>query len=296
MARLAERIAVIGGGFVGKAIARGFLEHVGEVRVHDVVPERSTHTLAEALDCDFTFVCVPTPALPDGTCDTDYVSTVIQDAFEVRRESRLVIKSTVPVGYTQRAAAIYGSPMAILHSPEFLTQRCAQVDFQTPARNIVGIPNWGSLKYGGATRESYEAGKALAELYQKRFPGVPCLTMSSDESELVKLAQNSFFMAKVAFFNLVYQIAQATGADFERVRAGMLSDGRIAHAHTSVPGPDSLLGAGGKCLVKDCADLYTTALAAGLPPERGPAVLAEILRFNSEIRGKIDPEMTQVTV
>lgn len=285
---------------MGRAIARGFLEHCGEVRVHDVVPERSTHSLAQALDCDFTFVCVPTPAKPDGTCDTSHVEDVLAAADSwgrlAEKTPRLVIKSTVPVGFTRKSFHRFTGVEA-LHSPEFLTQRCAQVDFQTPARNIVGVP--GYSRHGSASaaeRAVYDAGQELARLYRARFPGVPCLTMSSDESELVKLAQNSFFMAKVAFFNLVYQVAQATGADFERVRAGMLADGRIAHAHTAVPGPDGKLGAGGACLVKDTADLYRTALEAGLHPDSGPNVLAEILRFNAEIRAHLDPEMTQVRI
>ena len=258
MPRLCDRIGVIGNGFVGRAIARGFVEHCGEVRIHDVMPERSTHALAEALDCDWTFVCVPTPADDYGRCNTEAVVEVLKaaDAWAniPGRACRLVIKSTVPVGFTRKAQEAYGGKfLTVLHSPEFLTARCALVDFQTPARNIVGVP--GGYLNVGPNCEPYCAAVDLAILYESRFPGVPCLRMSSDESELVKLAQNGFFATKVAYFNAIYQLAQATGCDFETVRAGMLSDGRIAHAHTEVPGPDSRVGYGGGCLRKDLANL-----------------------------------------
>lgn len=263
MPRLCERIGVIGNGFVGRAIARGFMEHCGEVRVHDVLPERSTHTLAEALDCGWTFVCVPTPAREDGRCDVDAVVEVIERSAsmasqDLMRTPRLIIKSTVPLGFTRISQQKF-PVLTILHSPEFLTQRCALVDFQTPARNIVGSPNWPGDSEGGGMlacqRKLNLASAALCHLYQQRFPGVPCLQMSSDESELVKLAQNGFFATKVAYFNAIYQLAKATGCDFEAVRAGMLADGRIAHAHTEVPGPSGEFGFGGACLDKDLRSL-----------------------------------------
>ena len=289
MPRLCDRIGVIGNGFVGRAIARGFMEHCGEVRIHDVMPERSTHTLVETLACDWIFVCVPTPSGPDGRCDTSIIEKVIGDAWCQRIEAgggRLVIKSTVPVGFTRRMHEQYGTenkrglPLTLLHSPEFLTQRCALVDFQTPARNIVGVP-CGYL-YVGPNCEPYCAAVDLAILYESRFPGVPCIRMSSDESELVKLAQNGFFATKVAYFNAIYQLAQATGCDFEQVRAGMLADGRIAHAHTEVPGPSGELGFGGACLSKDlqslsrCIDDHQRHAAAGM--------LEKVLSFNAFVR------------
>jgi UDPglucose 6-dehydrogenase len=174
----------------------------------------------------------------------------------------------------------YGSEwLSILHSPEFLTQRCAHVDFQCPARNIIGVPGWPHV-----TPAMESVALALGTLYRTRFPGVPCLLMQSDESELVKLAQNAFFATKVAFFNLVYELAQAKGLSFENVRAGMLSDGRIAHAHTAVPGPSGELGFGGACLPKDTANLETLLREAQQWHAAG--LLEAVLEFNALQRAK----------
>jgi UDP-glucose 6-dehydrogenase len=111
-----------------------------------------------------------------------------------------------------------------------------------------------------------DAGLYLEALYVARFPGVPCMRMSSDESELVKLAQNGFFAAKVAYFNAIYQLAQATGCNFETVREAVLADGRIAHAHTEVPGHTGL-GYSGHCLPKDVNNLIKMFMDAGLGHE-----------------------------
>lgn len=286
MPRLCDRLGIIGNGFVGRAIARGFMEHCGEVRVHDVLPERSTHTLAEACDCDWTFVCVPTPADDFGKCVVKHVLDVVKGAWEHRKinggHTRLVIKSTVPVGWTRKLDEGYGGEyLSLLHSPEFLTQRCALVDFQTPARNIVGVPGWPG--YGSNDVAGCNVAMSLVNLYERRFPGVPCMLMSSDESELVKLAQNGFFATKVAYFNAIYQLAKATGCDFETVRAGILADGRIAHAHTEVPGPDGKLGFGGGCLPKDLSSLVAILCEHDRPCGR---MLNEVLMTNEWLREK----------
>lgn len=239
-------IGVIGGGFVGRAVARGFMEHA-EVRVHDIDEKRSTHSWEDAVDTDFIFICLPTEHSQNR--DEPYDMGPINSFFEkysgwreAGSERRsIVIKSTVPVGTTQKLSEKYGHEADIVHSPEFLTARCSLVDYQTPARLIVGVPkSWKS-------RDHIE----IMHLYSNRFPGVPVHKVRSDESEMIKLACNSFFATKVAFFNTVYRACGHRGLDFEKVREGMLSDGRIAHAHTQVPGPDGKMGFGGTCLPKD---------------------------------------------
>lgn len=95
----------------------------------------------------------------------------------------------------------------------------------------------------------------LNRLYKSRFPGVPLYMMTSDESEAVKLFTNGFFAVKIAFFNEVRALADKLGLDWERVLGGVLSDGRISHNHTQVPGPDGQRGFGGACLPKDLANL-----------------------------------------
>lgn len=255
-------VGVVGNGVVGNATARAFMEHA-EVRVYDAVPERRTHPLTHpgpgraVLDCDVVFVCLPTPMGADGRCDLSAVDGFFRDVTtradvspEAVREAGYVLRSTVPVGTTRRLAREYGLPN-LLHCPEFLTARCAATDAQLPARNVVGYPTW-------------ECGaNPLPDLLRRRFPGVPLHLVTSDESEFVKSAQNSFFAVKVSFWNEARSLADRHGLDWGRVMDAVLADGRIAHSHTRVPGRDGF-GFGGSCLPKDLSSFACQLADAGL--------------------------------
>lgn len=244
------KLGVIGGGVVGSARARSFLEHAAEVRVYDVQKQRATHTLLEVLECDLIFICLPTPQSADGSAD---ISAIEQFCANHRGYTKnFVLKSTVPIGTTRLLRERYELPN-LIHSPEFLTARCAFTDAQMPSRNIIGAPG------------NCECAIFLKELYQTRFPGVPVLRMYSDESEAVKLVLNSFFAVKVGFFSEVNALAEKLDLNWNRIMEAVLADGRIAYSHTRVPGPDGKKGFGGTCLPKDLSNLVTVIEAAGLP-------------------------------
>ena len=248
------KIGVIGGGVVGHATARVFMEHA-DVMVYDTDPVKATHGLTDTIKADIIFVCLPTPQSQSGyECDTK----IIEDFFGSVTEKNLpfVIRSTVPVGFTRKMAGKYGH-VEMCHSPEFLTARCAVADAHIPSRNIVGIAD--------PYRPAPALWSRLVKLYQTRFPGVQTITMLSDESELVKLGTNSFFASKLAWWNELHQYCVAIGVDFQTVREGILADGRIAHSHTQVPGPDGKCGFGGACLPKDINNLVACMMKAGVP-------------------------------
>lgn len=257
-------VGIVGLGIVGSAVARGFLEHASEVRVYDIVPEKRTHDLKGVLACDFVFVSLPTPSRKAGggaECirpgGYGLCTKIVDDFFRgiAGCESRLVLRSTVPVGTTMRLSREFNLP-ALVHSPEFLTARCSFVDFQVPTRNIVGFVK--------GSAQSLDAAKALQSLYETRFPGVPVFRVMSDASELTKVAQNTFFGVKVGFFNQLYDVCERIGCDFEIVRSLVLTDGRIAHAHTAVPGPDGKTGYGGTCIPKDAKEFADMQRRLGL--------------------------------
>ena len=270
------KFGIVGGGVVGRATARAFMEHA-EIRVYDTVKEKGTHTLTEVLDCDMVFVCLPTPQKTNSLecdltvslecdmtvsleCDLTAIHSFFQEVVQRDKcSSSFVLRSTVPIGTTRRLRQEYGLPN-LIHSPEFLTARCSLTDAQIPARNIVGGKGIGEYQV------SDECTEKLTALYLQRFPGVPCLTMTSDESEAVKLMLNSFFGVKVAFFNEMYALAKKFGLNWSVVMKGIMSDGRIAHSHTQVPGPDGKFGFGGECLPKDIASLIHQFLMSGVSP------------------------------
>lgn len=265
------RVGVIGNGMVGAAVIRGFAEHAKDIIVHDADPRRSSGTLAEAADTDLLVLCLPTPASAAGGCDTSVIEACVEQLRPLLPGRTVVaVKSTVPVGFCNfLTTRLPGN--SIVHWPEFLTARCNLIDFQTPARNIVGAT------------DNHVAGAAwLSRLLRARFPGVPVLEMGSAESELTKLCVNSFFAVKVTWFNAVKQLADAAGCSFEAVRHGMLTDGRIAHAHTSVPGPDELPGYGGACLPKDLENLRRCAEQLGATAAAD--IMAAVAAANAAIR------------
>lgn len=256
------KIGVIGGGVVGRATARTYLEWADEVRVYDVIPERATHTLQQVKDCGIVFLCLPTPESKDGSGECDLSS--LYHFFENEKGSAVpyVIKSTVPIGTTKRLANLYGI-RNLCHSPEFLTARCAEVDAKIPGQNIVG-----------RVSQDYDfASYNLACLYEKRFPGVAIRYMISDESEAVKLMLNSFFAVKVAFFNEMSVLARALSLNWETVLTSVLADGRITANHTRVPGPDGKYGFGGTCLPKDLASMVCHLRSSGITPHVTNAAL-----------------------
>ena len=247
------RIGVIGGGVVGKATARAFLEHVDEVCIYDIDPTRRTTDRGSVVGCDIVFVCLPTPQKDDGSCDTSVLDEKFFDELHMwtpKRRENFVIRSTVPVGYTKRIAERFPN---VVHSPEFLTARCADVDAQMPSRNIVGFPTGG-----------FGDDHPLIQLYRKRWPHVPLLRMSSNSSELIKLTQNAFFAVKVAFWNEAKSLCDKLHVDYDTLIKGILLDGRIHPSHTKVPGPDGLRGFGGTCLPKDLASYVNHLHSADL--------------------------------
>lgn len=238
-------IGIVGRGFVGTAVAKGFAQFE-ETKIYDIDPRRATHDFKEVINCDFVFLCLPTPMVDakGGSADLTILENCIKKIFEIEDRNPhtiFIIKSTVPVGTTERLCN-QNATHYIVHCPEFLTARSALIDFICPARNIVGYVN--------AT-----IGLKVKGLLQRRFPGTPCYTMRASESEMVKYVANCFFATKVMFFNEMRLITDELGLDWDRILEGVMSDGRIGTSHYQVPGHDGDVGFGGTCVLPD-AEVY----------------------------------------
>lgn len=270
------RVGIVGNGVVGVATARSYTEFC-EVRVYDAVQTRRTHSLVQVLECDVIFICLPTPQKEGALeCDLSAIKWFLSE--QVGSKACLAIKSTVPIGATRGLREKYDLPN-LVHSPEFLTARCSLIDAMLPSRNIIGFATSDPLKVPAMQDDS----NPLSRLYSERFPHVPLLYMRSDESEAVKLIQNSFFAVKVAFWNEARSLGDVLGLDWQTVLIAILCDGRVDPSHTAVPGPDGKRGFGGTCLPKDIANLIHTMKGAGLTPHVTEAALT---------RNKTDREAT----
>lgn len=259
--KIMTRIGIIGMGFVGKAIYSAFkMTDKYDVHGFDIDLNKSVSSFHDAVNSDFVFLCLPSPAREDGSCDTSFIHNFMDRYFEfmtnssdyIRNDERVfIIKSTIPVGATweiqQRSNRISENwskdRMNFVHSPEFLSAKTALHDFLTATRHIVGDP-YGAFK-------DYSLGERVAKLYKERFPNSKIMVMKSDESEFVKYLCNCFFATKISFMNEMYEFAKNSHLDWQTCLDGFLSSGWVSPMHTQVPGPDGKFGYGGACFPKD---------------------------------------------
>ena len=266
-------IGIVGNGFVGGAVAHGFANY--KPRIYDIHPELSPNTLEEVLECEFVFICLPTPMMkPEGgECNLSIVRNFL-GTIPFRNDQVLILKSTVPVGSTRKFAQEYSLPN-LVHCPEFLTAANAKQDFLNADRTIIGSPNWDDISGNPYVYK-------VVDLFHERFPDIPVYTMLSDESELVKYTANCFLATKVAFFNSICMLSENLGIDYRTVMHGVLADPRIGASHTVVPGPDGNYGFGGTCFPKDTNALIKTLENNNVSPEILKAVWSDNLSYRED--------------
>ena len=173
-----KTVGVIGNGFVGESQAFAF-GPTAEVKIFDVDPLKSMHSLEEVHACDFIFVCVPTPMKKDGSQDSFYIESVFNHA---KKGSIYIIKSTVLPGTTVDLQEKYPH-LNIVFCPEFLTQRTAKLDTMTQARIILG----------GDPKITDKVEKLFAERFMNRH----YIHTDATTAELVKYMNNTFFATNV---------------------------------------------------------------------------------------------------
>ena len=227
-----RKVGVIGNGFVGEAISFAF-SPTTDLRVYDIDPLRSTHTKEEIDECEFIFVCVPTPMFRDGTQDLSYIEKVFEDAVD---GPVYIIKSTVLPGTTNTLCSKFPT-LRIIFNPEFLTERTAKLDMLTQARIILG----GRKDLTMRTKK----------LYEERFMNRHIIETDSATAELTKYMNNTYFATKVSIMNEFKRLSDKLGTNWADALYGFASDHRIGDSHLHVPGPDGKHGYGGTCFPKD---------------------------------------------
>lgn len=239
------KIGIVGVGMVGTPLKRYFEDVKGYQRqsnlfLYDTDPQKKySDNVSKA---DVVFVCVPTPRTPEDKANL----SALDSAFKTIKGSKVVvIKSTIPPGTTESFQKKYPRHK-ILFNPEFLTEKQAWDDFIKPDRQIVGF-----------TEKSIDAAHAVLSLLPKAPFMSPwgvgtyrSVKITATEAEIIKYAGNVHFARKVNFANLLANVSEKLGANYENIRVGLAADHRIGDSHLDVY-HGGYRGFGGFCFPKD---------------------------------------------
>jgi UDPglucose 6-dehydrogenase len=271
-----SKIAIIGTGYVGLTTGACFAHLGHEVVCADIDPakiellsraelpifEQGLQPIVEealrngqlrfvlgaataAKECEFAYLCVPTPQGDDGSADLSYLQRAAEEIREALPAHAVVVnKSTVPVGSTKVVERVLGrSDVAVVSNPEFLREGSAVNDFLKPDRIVIGS-------------DDQNAAIRVASLYLG--VAAPLIVTDPASAETIKYAANAFLATKISFINAVAAICEAVGADVNDVVLGIGTDHRIGSDFLR-PGP----GWGGSCFPKDTYALVRIAEDAG---------------------------------
>ena len=266
------KIAIAGTGYVGLSNAILLAQH-HEVTAVDVIPEKvnmvnrrespiadayiedylkhKNLSLTATLDGDSAYreaelIIIAAPTNYDDVTshfDTRAVESILTQIQRVKSKALVVIKSTIPIGYTQKISERYPT-LSILFAPEFLREGKALYDNLYPSRIIVGIPKGKEHLLSGA--------RLFASLMQEGAikEEIPVLITGSSEAESIKLFSNTFLAIRVAYFNEIDTYAEEKGLRTADIIKGMGYDPRIGDFYNNPS-----FGYGGYCLPKDTKQL-----------------------------------------
>lgn len=264
------KIGIIGLGFVGSAVRNAYeLAGIETICSDPFIGLNCSQN--DILQADAIFVCVPSPQLADGACDT----TILESVLEYYKNYSGIFISKVtadPLKYLELQLQYKN----LVHAPEFLVAATAKDDYANGTFAIIG----GHESTCKHALPIIRAGQPLIQNYK---------ICSIQEAALTKYTINSFLATKVIFMNQIKKLASRLDVDYDTIIECVKLDARFGNSHLAVPGPDGKYGYGGACFPKDTAAILY--LSRQLDVEL--TVLAEVIRSNNHIQ---NPNVVQIRI
>lgn len=255
--RTIMKITIAGYGFVGKAHKALLQDDYKDIQIVD--PKFTSERIAH--DTEAVIVCVATPQSDDGTCDMQHVLEVMED---VPLTAPVLIKSTISLEGWRELVTKYPNH-EITFSPEYLRAASAVEDLKNT-----------TIVYFSSTGKPY----FWCKIFERVMFNFGSYVAEPEVLIMAKYFRNSFLATKVAFFNQVYDLCEATGIDYDTVARHISSDPRIGRSHTEVT-PDR--GFGGHCFPKDTAAILKSAENKNIDL----SILREAVYYNKKIRKSV---------
>lgn len=258
------KIGIVGVGIVGSAVLHGFEKLGHNVKAHDIKYDTK---IADLLDSEVIYLCVPTPRREDGKCDTSIIEGIAAELTEEHKYTGVVaLKSTVEPGTTIRLQERFGN-QKICHVPEFLRERVAVADF---------IENHDVCIIGTQSDEVFETVKESHGHYPKHF-----IRLDPTEAEIAKYFNNVYNATLITFANAFYEVCQVLGADYGKIKNAMAQRDHISKKYLDCN--DNLRGFGGMCLPKDTSAIASLVEEYNLPINLFKAIVEDNKNYKTTV-------------
>lgn len=231
-----EKACIVGYGVVGQATAKVF----GIRKHYDVQEERSNITLKDVANCEFVFICTPSPVDTDGTFLVQDILNLIRQIESYGTGATYIIRSTVYPGLANHVMSELGIGR-VVSNPEFLTEETAGKDSKYPPFVLLGGIDGRYLQ-------------KVKGLYESVIKSGPIILTDNITAELTKLAMNSYFALKVIFANQIYDYSKQIGANYETLKSVLERHPYGPRNHFTIWFKGKR-GVNGKCLPKDTSAL-----------------------------------------
>lgn len=261
------KVGIIGCGVVGDATAKGLQILAHTVICHD--PKLNT-AIESVIDTDVVFICVPSPSLTDGSCDTRIVEQTVSELDKFGYAGIIAIKSTVVPGLTQKLIVQYKN-LDICFVPEFLRERTALEDF---------VKNHKVLAVGCASDRAWHR---VCEVHA--WLPIHTVRMTPTEAEILKYYSNAIAAVKVTFANVMYEVCDKFNSNYNTILDTYLL--REIDGSDYLQCASDMRGYGGMCLPKDINAMSNLCRQLELPFN----LFETISHDNSQVKQTVFPGM-----